>query len=163
MDYRKTYNDLKKQVTEEITAIAKQYDEMHTMGMDGMTIFRDGVLDDYELVEMWYSEDYNDVVFTSNDDDELLFLDNYDLDTRIDILTFLKGNSMMAGQAEHKYECYQVFREDADHMLLVETIEGRDEAVRVYNEEDGFLLLGIDAPTCFDVIYAKPYGMASIS
>jgi len=121
------------------------------------------VLDDYELVEMWYSEENNDVVFTSNDDDELLFLDNYDLDTRIDILTFLKGNSMMAGQAEPEHEVYQVFSEGDDYVLHVDHVSSKGEAVRLYEERQGFLLLGVDAPACFDVIYARPYGMALIS
>ena len=62
-----------------------------------------------------------------------------------------------------KHEIYQVFSEDDNHKLVVDNVDTYDEAIRLYEQKDGFLLLGIDAPTAFDVILARPYGMCLIS
>ena len=61
------------------------------------------------------------------------------------------------------YEIYQVFSEGEDKSLVVDDVTSFDEAVKIYENKNGFLLLGIDAPTAFDVIYARPYGMSLIS
>lgn len=61
------------------------------------------------------------------------------------------------------YEVYQVFSESEDHTLQVDSVDTLQEAQVLYMQKDGFLLLGIDAPTAFDVIFARPYGMALIS
>ena len=61
------------------------------------------------------------------------------------------------------YKIYQVFREGEDKSLVVDNVESFDNAVKIYESKNGFLLLGIDAPTAFDVIYARPYGMCLIS
>ena len=61
------------------------------------------------------------------------------------------------------YEIYQVFSEGEDKSLVVDNVESFDEAVKIYESKTGFLLLGIDASTSFDVIYARPYGMSLIS
>ena len=61
------------------------------------------------------------------------------------------------------YQVFQVFSEGEDKSLVVDNVESFDEAVKIYESKTGFLLLGIDAPTAFDVIYAKPYGMSLIS
>ncbi len=61
------------------------------------------------------------------------------------------------------YEVYQVFSESEDHTLQVDSVDTLQEAQELYMQKDGFLLLGIDAPTAFDVIFARPYGMALIS
>ena len=61
------------------------------------------------------------------------------------------------------YKIYQVFSEGEDKSLVVDNVESFENAVKIYESKNGFLLLGIDAPTAFDVIYAKPYGMSLIS
>lgn len=61
------------------------------------------------------------------------------------------------------YKIYQVFSEGEDKSLVVDNLESFDNAVKIYESKNGFLLLGIDAPTAFDVIYARPYGMSLIS
>ena len=61
------------------------------------------------------------------------------------------------------YKIYQVFSEGEDKSLVVDNVESFDNAVKIYESKNGFLLLGIDAPTEFDVIYARPYGMSLIS
>ena len=61
------------------------------------------------------------------------------------------------------YKIYQVFSEGEDKSLVVDNVESFDNAVKIYESKNGFLLLGIDAPTAFDVIYARPYGMCLIS
>lgn len=61
------------------------------------------------------------------------------------------------------YEVYQVFSESEDHTLQVDSVDTLQDAQELYMQKDGFLLLGIDAPTAFDVIFARPYGMALIS
>ena len=61
------------------------------------------------------------------------------------------------------YKIYQVFSEGEDKSLVVDNVESFDNAVKIYESKNGFLLLGIDAPTAFDVIYAKPYSMSLIS
>lgn len=61
------------------------------------------------------------------------------------------------------YKIYQVFSEGEDKSLVVDNVESFDNAVKIYESKNGFLLLGIDAPTAFDVIYARPYGMSLIS
>lgn len=163
MDYRKAYNTIKKQVTEEITAIARQYDVMHSMGMDGMTIQLPGVLGNYDLLEMWYDKEAGDVVFATDDGHEI-YLDNYDLDTMIDILSFLRKNSdFVPEQGEGEYSTYQVFSEGENGTLTVDNVDTLKEATALYEEKQGFLLLGVYFPTCFNVIYARPYGMAVIS
>ena len=62
-----------------------------------------------------------------------------------------------------EYKIYQVFSEGEDKSLVVDNVESFDNAVKIYESKNGFLLLGIDAPTAFDVIYARPYGMSLIS
>ena len=62
-----------------------------------------------------------------------------------------------------KCEIYQVFSEGDNHKLMVDNVDTYDEAIKLYEEKDGFLLLGIDSPTAFDVILARPYGMCLIS
>ncbi len=64
---------------------------------------------------------------------------------------------------ETNYAVYQVFSESEDHKLHVDNVETFEEARELYFDKDGFMLLGVDAPTAFYVIYAKPYGMALIS
>lgn len=64
---------------------------------------------------------------------------------------------------EVSYEVYQVFSESEDHTLQVDSVDTLQEAQELYMQKDGFLLLGINAPTAFDVIFARPYGMALIS
>ena len=61
------------------------------------------------------------------------------------------------------YKIYQVFSEGEDKSLVVDNVESFDEAIKIYESKNGFLLLDIDSPTAFDVIYAKPYGMSLIS
>ena len=61
------------------------------------------------------------------------------------------------------YEIYQIFSEGDDKSLVVDNVESFDEAAKIYESKNGFLLLGINAPTAFDVIYARPYGMSLIS
>ena len=61
------------------------------------------------------------------------------------------------------YKIYQVFSEGEDKSLVADNVESFDNAVKIYESKNGFLLLGIDAPTAFDVIYARPYGMSLIS
>ena len=61
------------------------------------------------------------------------------------------------------YKIYQVFSEGEDKSLVVDNVESFDNAVKIYESKNGFLLLGIDAPTAFDVIYARPYVMSLIS
>lgn len=61
------------------------------------------------------------------------------------------------------YKIYQVFSEGEDKSLVVDNVESFENAVKIYESKNGFLLLGIDAPTAFDVIYARPYGMSLIS
>ena len=61
------------------------------------------------------------------------------------------------------YKIYQVFSEGEDKSLVVDNVESFDNAVKIYESKNGFLLLGIDAPTAFDVIYARPHGMSLIS
>jgi hypothetical protein len=60
-------------------------------------------------------------------------------------------------------EIYQVFSEDDNHKLVVDNVDTYDEAAMLYEQKNGFLLLGVDAPTAFDVILARPYGMCLIS
>lgn len=64
---------------------------------------------------------------------------------------------------ETKFELYQVFSEGENKSLVVEDVDSYDEALDLYNHKNGFLLLGVDAPTAFDVILARPYGMCLIS
>ena len=64
---------------------------------------------------------------------------------------------------ETKFELYQVFSEGENKSLVVEDVDSYDEALYLYNRKNGFLLLGVDAPTTFDVILARPYGMCLIS
>lgn len=64
---------------------------------------------------------------------------------------------------DKNHEIYQVFSEGDNNTLVVDNLESYDEAIAVYNDKQGFLLLGIDAPTAFDVILAKPYGICLIS
>jgi hypothetical protein len=64
---------------------------------------------------------------------------------------------------ETKFELYQVFSEGENKSLVVEDVDSYDEALDLYNRKNGFLLLGVDAPTAFDVILARPYGMCLIS
>ena len=61
------------------------------------------------------------------------------------------------------YKIYQVFSEGEDKSLVVDNVESFDNAVKIYESKNGFLLLGIDAPTAFDVIYAKPNNKSLIS
>ena len=61
------------------------------------------------------------------------------------------------------YQVFQVFSEGEDKSLVVDNVESFENAVKIYESKNGFLLLGIDAPTAFDAIYAKPYGMSLIS
>ena len=61
------------------------------------------------------------------------------------------------------YEIYQVFSESEDHTLCVDTVSTDREALELYESKDGFLWLGIDGPTAFEVIRARPHGMALIS
>lgn len=64
---------------------------------------------------------------------------------------------------ETKFELYQVFSEGENKSLVVDDVDSYDEALDLYNSKNGFLLLGVDAPTAFDVILARPYGMCLIS
>jgi hypothetical protein len=64
---------------------------------------------------------------------------------------------------ETKFELYQVFSEGENKSLVVEDVDSYDEALDLYNRKNGFLLLGVDATTAFDVILARPYGMCLIS
>ena len=61
------------------------------------------------------------------------------------------------------YQVFQVFSEGEDKSIVVDNVESFDNAVKIYEGKNGFLLLGIDAPTAFDVIYARPSGMSLIS
>jgi hypothetical protein len=61
------------------------------------------------------------------------------------------------------YELYQVFSENEDHTLCVDTVSTDKEAIELYESKDGFLWLGIYGPTAFEVIRARPHGMALIS
>ena len=63
-----------------------------------------------------------------------------------------------------EFELYQVFSTDEDNVLVVDNVDTFDEAKSLYESKDtAFLLLGIDAPTAFDVIYARPYGIRLLS
>jgi hypothetical protein len=62
-----------------------------------------------------------------------------------------------------EFELYQVFSTDENNKLVVDDVDTLDEAKELYESKDGFLLLGVDAPTAFDVIYARPYGMRLLS
>ena len=64
---------------------------------------------------------------------------------------------------DNNHEIYQVFSEGESHSLVIDNVDTYDEAIRLYEQKDGFLLLGVDAPTAFDVILARPYGMCLIS
>lgn len=64
---------------------------------------------------------------------------------------------------EYNFETYQVFSEGENHSLVVDNVTTYDEAVTLYEQKDGFLLLGVDAPNAFDVILSRPYGMCLIS
>jgi len=64
---------------------------------------------------------------------------------------------------KHNSEIYQVYSVDADNKLVITEHKSFDEAEKVYHERNGFLLIGIDAPQCFDVIYAHPIGIDLIS
>ena len=61
------------------------------------------------------------------------------------------------------YEIYQVFSEGEDKTLVVDDVENYNDAVSLYEEKNGFMLMGVDAPTAFRVILARPYGMSVIS
>jgi len=61
------------------------------------------------------------------------------------------------------HELYQVFSEGTDGSLVVDNFDNYDEASKVYYSQNAFLMLGIDAPTAFEVIFAKPYGISLIS
>lgn len=62
------------------------------------------------------------------------------------------------------YELYQVFSTDENNVLVVDNVDTFDEAKALYeSKETAFLCLGIDAPTAFDVIYARPYGISLLS
>ena len=61
------------------------------------------------------------------------------------------------------YEIYQVFSEGVNHTLVVEDFDNYEEACEAYYSQKAFLMLGIDAPTAFEVIFAKPYGISLIS
>ena len=61
------------------------------------------------------------------------------------------------------YSYYQVFSEGDAKSLVVDEFTNFDEALATYEQKHGFLLLGIEAPNAFDVIYARPYGMCLIS
>ena len=60
------------------------------------------------------------------------------------------------------HEIYQVFSENESHTLCVDSADTEEAAIELYERKDGFLLLGIDAPTAFEVIRARPYGMSLI-
>jgi hypothetical protein len=61
------------------------------------------------------------------------------------------------------YELYQVFSEGENKTLVVDNVENYNDAVSLYEEKNGFMLIGVDAPTAFGVIFARPYGMSVIS
>lgn len=61
-----------------------------------------------------------------------------------------------------EYDFYQVFSENEDHTLCVDNVDTDAEALELYEKKDGFLWLGIFGPTAFEVIRARPYGMALI-
>ena len=63
----------------------------------------------------------------------------------------------------YNYELYQVFSEGANSTLVVDVFQTYPEALETYNQKNGFLLLGIDAPTAFEVIYARPHNIVLIS
>ena len=87
MNYRETYNDLDKRVNADIIELAKEYDAENPKNIK-VTIYGVGILDDYDLVKMWYDEDANNVCFLNSEDEEQMFY-FFDLDTRIDILNEL--------------------------------------------------------------------------
>ena len=58
------------------------------------------------------------------------------------------------------YELYQVFSEGENKTLVVDNVENYNDAVSLYEEKNGFMLIGVDAPTAFRVILARPYGMS---
>ena len=64
---------------------------------------------------------------------------------------------------KYKAELYQVFYEGENLRLEVKNYKSLKRAETFYKKVDGFLLLAVDAPTAFDVVYARPYGMALIS
>ena len=84
MNYRETYNDLEKRVNADILELAKGYDAENPKEIN-VTIYGVGILDDYELLQMWYDEDVNDVCFLNSESEEQ-YLDGFYLDTKIDIL-----------------------------------------------------------------------------
>lgn len=61
------------------------------------------------------------------------------------------------------HELYQVFSEGANGTLVVEDFDTYEKACDAYYSRKSFLMLGIDAPTAFSVIFAKPYGISLIS
>lgn len=61
------------------------------------------------------------------------------------------------------HELYQVFSEGINGSLVVDNFDNYEEAYESYNNKKAFLMLGIDAPTAFSVIFAKPYGISLIS
>lgn len=64
---------------------------------------------------------------------------------------------------KHKAEIYQVFYEGESLRLEVKSYKSFKRAETFYKKVNGFLLLAVDAPTSFDVVYARPYGIALIS
>ncbi len=61
------------------------------------------------------------------------------------------------------HELYQVFSEGINGSLVVDDFDNYEEACETYYNQTAFLMLGIDAPTAFEVIFAKPYGISLIS
>lgn len=88
MNYRETYTQLSKAVEVELIELAKPYTPEQPKDIK-VEIEGVGILDDYELLQMWYDEDANDVCFLNEDNEEQM-LYFFDLDNKIYILDELK-------------------------------------------------------------------------
>lgn len=90
MNYRETYNVINKNVIEEIRELAKPYTEEEPKDIDFL-VCREGILGDWELEWMYWDEEQNEAFFYIKDDDDPVALWYFDLDTKIDILDYLKS------------------------------------------------------------------------
>jgi hypothetical protein len=98
MNYRETYDEISRNVNKEINEIAKDYTEDSPKEIQ-FTIHRQGVYDDYDIVAMWWDKENKEVYFYISEFEEPIGLDCeepvalcwFDLDTKIDILDYLKS------------------------------------------------------------------------
>ena len=64
---------------------------------------------------------------------------------------------------KYNAEFYQVYSVGDNDKLVITEHKAFEDAEKEYNEKDGFMLIGIDAPQCFNVIYARPVGISLLS